>query len=220
VNVEVIEGRLVEAPSAGARAMDRRAFGEFVGPGGELASYALGWMTDRDHGQVSVGIGRGNPGGATFHAAVFNNGETYAFQLVDEPFEQVPEGGPNITAVEARAHDDLPFVWWVLDQVFERDRRAWWLRHWLLRTRSIQTAQVFDMSEPVLLIGHDADDDLWQLIGTTDAAPDGKVSHLSHAIDVDQTLLEVLNLKPGETASRKHVGGPWTRKVGYSPPTD
>jgi hypothetical protein len=38
VEIQVIEGRLVEAPTAGATGMDRRAFGEFVGPRGELAS--------------------------------------------------------------------------------------------------------------------------------------------------------------------------------------
>lgn len=200
--------------------MDRRAFGEFVGPQGELASYALGWTSGQDQhvGRISIGIGAGNPGGATFHAVVFDNENEYAFSLTDDPFDQVPQGGPDITAEQARAHEDLPFVWWVADHVFAQDRRAWWMRHWLLRSRCIQTAQVFELREPVLLIGHDADDGLWQLIGTTDAGSDGKIGHLSHAIDEDQSLLEVLNLRPGESASRPYPGGPWTRHTGY--PTD
>ena len=215
-----MEGRFVEALTVDASGMERRAFGEFVGPQGELASYALGWTTGQEQhiGRISVGIGAGNPGGATFHAVVFDHGNEYAFSLVDEPFEDVPEGGPDVTAEQARAHEDLPFVWWVADQVFARDRRAQWLQHWLLGTRCIQTAQVFEMSEPVLLIGHDADDGLWQLIGTTDAAADGKLGHLSHAIDEDQTLLDVLDLNPGESAIRQHPGAPWTRHTGY--PTD
>jgi hypothetical protein len=213
VNVQVIEGLFVEGLAPGAAVMDRRAFGEFVGPNGELASYAIGWMTDSDHGRISVGIGRGNPGGATFHAVVFANADSYAFQLVDEPFEEVREGGPHIGADAGRAHEDLPFVWWVIDCVFARDRRALWLRHWLLETMCIETRQVFEKHEPVLLIAHDSDDGLWQLIGITDAGPDGMIGHLSHAIDEDETLLDVLDLGPGELASRSSVGSAWGRRI-------
>lgn len=201
----------MEVPAADASGMERRAFGEFVGPQGELASYALGWTTGDEVGRISIGIGAGNPGGATFHAVVFNNGDEHAFSLVDEPFEQVSQGGPDITAAEAREHVDLAFVWFVADHVFAQDRRAWWLRHWLLGTRCIQTLQVFEMREPVLLIGHDAEDGIWQLIGSTDAGSDGKVAHLSHAIDEDQTLLDVLDLAPGESATRRKSGGRWSR---------
>jgi hypothetical protein len=217
MSARIFEGRLVEVPTAGATGMDRRAFGEFVGPGGELASYALGWTTGDppNRGRLSIGIGAGNPGGATVHAVVFDNGDGHAYSLVDAPFEHVPQGGPDLTADEARAHEDLPFIWWVADNVFSQDRRAWWLRHWLMGTRCIQTAQVFELSEPVLLIGNDDDDDLWQLIGTTDAASDGKIGHLSHAVDEDQTLLDVLDLAPGESATRNQRGGSWTRHRGY-----
>ena len=57
--------------------------------------------------------------------------------FVDEPFENVPEGGPDLTAEQARAHDTLPLIWWVADTVMEGDRRARWMRHWLLGTSSI-----------------------------------------------------------------------------------
>jgi hypothetical protein len=215
MQVQVVEGRLVEVPTVDASGMDRRAFGEFVGPRGELASYALGWATGHDHqvGRISIGIGAGNPGGATVHAVVFDNGGDYGFRLTDDPFERVPEGGPDLTAEQARAHPDLPFIWWVADHVFARDRRAWWMQHWLLRTNCIQTAQVFEKHEPVLLVAHDADDRLWQLIGTSDGAADGKVGHLSHAIDEDQTLLDILDLNPGETATRPSATAPWTRST-------
>ena len=83
--------------------------------------------------------------------------------------------------------------------------------HWLLGTNAIQTPQVFDLDEPILLVGNDADDDLWQLIGTSDADDDGKIAHLYHAVDEDATLLDVLDLAPGEQAVRGHVGGEWTR---------
>ena len=213
MDVVVEEGRLVEVPSPGASGVERRAFGEFVGPRGELASYALGWTTDADPvvGRITIGIGAGNPGGGTFHATVFLAEESYAFSLGDEPFERVPQGGPDLSAEQARAHPDLQFVWWVADIVMARDRRAWWMRHWLEGTRAIQTRQVFEREEPVLLVVNDADDELWQLIGSSDAGPDGLIGHLHHAVDEDPTLADVLDLEPGEQAIRERVGGGWTR---------
>ena len=215
MDIKVLEDRFVEVPTSEVTGMDRRAFGEFVGPRGELASYAFGWRTGAEPhvARLSIGIGAGNPGGGTFHAVVFDHGDGHAFSLIDEPFERVPQGGPDLTADRARAHEDLPFVWWVADHIMERDRRAQWMRHWLLGTRCIQTIEVFELREPILRIGNDADDGLWQLIGTTDAGS-GKVGHLHHAVDEDPTLVDVLDLAPGHSASRTHVGGPWTRHLG------
>ena len=216
VEIQVVEGSFVEVPIAGATGMDRRAFGEFVGPHGELASYAFGWITgDHSHvARMSIGIGAGNPGGGTFHAVMFDREDGHAFSLTDERFERVPEGGPDLTADAARRHEDLPFVWWVVDRVMERDRRAWWMRHWLEGTSCIQTGEVFQRREPTLLVCHDADDGTWQLIGATDADPaSGRVGHLHHAVDEDPTLIDVLDLEPGEEAARARPGGPWTRRV-------
>jgi len=215
VDVVIEEGRLVEVPTPAATGMDRRAFGEFTGSRGELASYAVGWATDADShvGHMTIGIGAGNPGGGTFHATVAADEDGHVFCLVDEPFEQVPEGGPDLTAEQARSHEDLPFVWAIADLAMERDRRAWWMRHWLEGTSAIQTREVFDRDEPVLLVSNDADDDLWQLIGTSDAGTDGQIGHLHHAVDEDPTLADVLDLAPGEQAVRDHVGGTWTRTV-------
>lgn len=190
--------------------MDRRAFGEFIGPGGELASYAVGWTTGSDPhvGRLSVGIGAGNPGGGTFHAVVFGHEDSHAYALVDDPFEKVPQGGPDLTAEQARVHEDLPFIWWVVDQVMERDPRAWWMRHWLLGTRCIQTVEVFEKHEPVLSVSHD-DDGLWQLIGSTDAGDEGRIGHLHHAVDEDPTLMDVLDLVPSTRRTRAALGQPW-----------
>jgi hypothetical protein len=164
VDIQVLEGRFVEEPTSEVTGVARRAFGEFVGPHGELASYAFGWTTGAEPhvARLSIGIGAGNPGGGTFHAVVFDHEGGHAFSLVDEPFERVPQGGRDLTADQARAHEDLPFVWWVADHVMKRDRRAQWMRHWLLGTHSIQT-------------------------------------------------IDVLDLAPGHSAIRTHVGGPWTR---------
>jgi hypothetical protein len=215
VKVQVLEGALVEVPAPGATGRDRRAFGEFVGPHGELASYAFGWVGGADPhvARLSVGIGAGNPGGGTFHAIVVPHGDGHAFCLIDESFEQVPQGGPDLTAGQARAHEDLPFVWWVADQVIEHDRRAWWMRHWLLRTTCIQTGEVFEQREPVLLVSHDVDDGMWQLIGCSDADPArGKIGHLHHAVDEDRTLIDVLDLALGSDAVRTGRGSPWSRR--------
>jgi hypothetical protein len=216
VEIKVLEGALVEAPTNAADGMDRRAFGEFVGPQGELASYAFGWTTGADPhvARLSVGIGAGNPGGGTFNALIVDNDGGHAFSLTDQPFERVPQGGPDLTADQARAHEDLPFIWWVTDQVMRRDRRARWMRHWLLGTNCIQTREVFERREPVLFVSHDADDGSWQLIGASDAdAGTGKIQHLHHVLDEDQSLLDVLDLPPAGSATRADVGSPWQIKA-------
>lgn len=213
MDIQVREGSLVEVPTADVSGMDRRAFGEFVGPRGELASYAFGWTTGADAqvARLSIGIGAGNPGGGTFHAVMFEHQDSYAFSLVNEPFERVPEGGPDLTAEQARAHEDLPFVWGVVDLVMERDRRAWWMRHWLLGTTCVQTREVFERREPVLYVRNDADDEPWQLIGATAAdAGTAKLGHLHHAVDEDPTLIDVLSLPPGRHARRAGPAEPWT----------
>jgi hypothetical protein len=214
----VEEGRLVEMPAPGATGMERRAFGEFVSHRGELASYAFGWTTGAESrvGRLTVGIGAGNPGGASFHAEVAWKEGGHAFRLVDEPFEDVPEGGPDLTADEARAHQDLEFVWAVADRVMWRDRRAWWMLHWVRGTMAISTREVFERSEPILLVANDADDELWQLIGPSDPGEDATVGHLHHAVDEDRTLVDVLDLEPGEEAVRQGVGAEWIRR--RSPP--
>jgi hypothetical protein len=85
------------------------------------------------------------------------------------------------------------------------------MRHWLLGTTCIQTLKVFELREPVLLISHDADDGIWQLIGASDAeGGTGKIGHLHHAVDEDPSLIDVLDLQPGHSAVRAGVGKPWT----------
>ncbi|MFE3258044.1 hypothetical protein ACFXPS_00035 [Nocardia sp. NPDC059091] len=213
MTVQVIPGRLLEAPTPGATGMDRRAFGEFIGPRGELASYAFGWTVGADPhaARFTVGIGAGNPGGGTFHAVVFVHDNTHAFALVDDPFENVPEGGPDLTADQARAHGDLPFVWWVVDNVMDRDPRAWWMRHWLLGTQCIESTEVFEKQEPILSVTNGAADNLWHLTGSTAATVDGPAGHLYHAIDEDPSLMDVLNLEPGSHSTRTAPGSPWIR---------
>lgn len=106
MEIGVEEGAFVEVPTADATGMDRRAFGEFVSHRGEMASYAFGWTTGADPhaGHLTIGMGVGNPGGGTFHARVVQHGDGHGLALTDEPFERVPEGGPDLTAAQARVH--------------------------------------------------------------------------------------------------------------------
>jgi hypothetical protein len=42
------------------------------------------------------------------------------------------------------------------DHVTQHDRRAWWMRHWLMVTTYIQTIEVFERRKPALLLSNDA----------------------------------------------------------------
>jgi hypothetical protein len=208
VKATVDEGRLVERPCPDCGGIERRAFGEFVSPRGELASYAIGWTSggehDRNVGYMTIGLGAGNPGGGSFHCDVFEQDGEYALLAVDRPFEDVPQGGPDLTREEALAHECIDFVWWVADEVMAQDRRARWMRHWLLGTRSFATTPVVEGSRPVQHVVRSADGE-WQLLcGTVEATSDTiAVHHLFHAVDRDPTLLDVLDLAPGERADRE-----------------
>ncbi|MFD8496782.1 hypothetical protein [Amycolatopsis sp. NPDC059657] len=93
----------------------------------------------------------------------------------------------------------------------QRDRRAWWMRHWLLRTTCVQTLEVFERRQPILFVKHDSDDDIWQLIGTSDAdSSTAKIGHSHHAIDEDPSLTDILDLPPGGSATRIGAGDPWS----------
>jgi hypothetical protein len=210
--MRIEEGRLIERECADCGGVERCAFGESVSPQGELASYALGWTSSHEErvGRLTVGIGAGNPGGGTFHVELRIDEDRWAMSLVDRPFEDVPEGGPDLSAEAARAHSDLRYIWYVAEEVLAQDRRAWWMEHWLRGTRSFATQPVLDGSEPVRFVVHDDEED-WQLLCGTVDADDPLVFHLHHALDRDPSLLEVLDLAPGERADRDEPGDPWER---------
>lgn len=202
----------MEAPNADASGVERRAFGEFVSGRGELASYAFGWETSQDHALMSVGIGAGNPGGGTFHLVVVKQDDEHiGFGLADEVFETVPQGGPHLTPEQADAHEDLPFVWHVGEAVMVKDRRAWWMQAWLSETLCTQTPQTAERREPVLVVERDVDETTWHLTGATESGVQRVTRHLHHALDEDPTLIDVLDLDPGESARRRAPGGRWTR---------
>ena len=211
--MHVEETRLVERPCSHCGRIERRAFGETESRHGELASYAIGWTSGHESqvGHMTIGMGVGNEGGGSFHIEIRIVDESWGMALVDLPFERVPEGGPDLSREEALAHDTLPFIWYVADEVMAQDRRAWWMLHWLEGTGAYMTGPVLRDEEPVLNVVHDDDGD-WQLLcGTVDPDEDGHFAHLFHPLDHDPVLLEVLDLEQGERADRDDRGRPWER---------
>jgi hypothetical protein len=210
----VEEGRLVarECPDCGN--VERRAFGEFVSTRDELASYAFGWTSGHEDlvGHMTIGIGAGNPGGGSFHSELRPTDDWYGFGLVDRPFEDVPQGGPDLTRDEALAHVDLEFIWFVADEVMAQDRRARWMEHWLLMTSSYVTVRVSRGSAPVRHVVRDSEGD-WKLLDDAPHGGEAEIMHLFHAVDEDPTLIEVLDLEPGRRAEREGPGEPWIRST-------
>jgi hypothetical protein len=209
------EGRLIEKPCPDCGHVERRAFGEVETDRGELASYALGWTSGHEDrvGYLTIGIGAGNAGGGSFHVEYRDLDDGPGMLLVDRPFEDVPEGGPDLTRDEALAHEDLDFVWVVADEVMLQDRRAWWMEHYVRATGAVATDTLVDGAVPVQHVVRD-DDGIWQLLCATPGSEEHANSlHLYHAVDRDQTLLEVLDLKPGERADRDEPGAAWQRSA-------
>lgn len=210
--MKITEGRLVDRVCPHCGGIERRAFGESVSSAGELASYAFGWTVGHDerYGAITIGIGAGNEGGGSFHATIRDHEGAYGMGLGDEPFEDVPEGGPDLTREQALEHPDLKYVWWVADEVMLQDRRASWMLHWLFATPARVTQEVYDGRERAETVARDADGG-WELSDRS-AEPGGtRDSQLHQALDRDQSLLDVLDLEPGQRAERRKLLGGWKR---------
>jgi hypothetical protein len=79
--------------------------------------------------------------------------------------------------------------------------------------------QVLEGSESILSVTHYADDHSWSFVGTTDAnVEDAMLVCLERVVDLDPTILEVADMAPGWRATRRVVGGPWSRSM--SPPDE
>ncbi len=210
--MRIEEGCLVESRCPDCGNLERRAFGESISDRGELASYALGWTAGHEDlvGWMTIGIGAGNPGGGTFHieVRVVDEDSGVGMGLVDTPFEDVPQGGPDLTRAEALAHPDIEYIWFVVDEVMEQDRRARWMEHWLLGTRAFVSARALDGAAPVRRVVHDHEQE-W-LLSDEQEATDVRLIHLFHALDRDPSLVELLVLEPGHEAVRSSVGDDWS----------
>jgi hypothetical protein len=161
---------------------------------------------------MTIGIGAGNPGGGSFHIELRKGDDGLVMRLVDRAFDRVPEGGPDLSREQALAHEDLPFIWHVADAVAAADRRYWWMEHWLWGTRTFATKDVVAGTLPVLHVVREIDDGEWQLLdGRPGSEQEAHLFHLHHALDRDASLLEVLDLEPGQRADRAAAGDSWRR---------
>ena len=76
-----------------------------------------------------------------------------------------------------------------------------------------RTTPVLDGSAPVQHVVRDHDGE-WQLMsGVPGDEEEVHVVHLFHALDRDQSLLEILDLEVGERADRDAPDGPWERQT-------
>lgn len=83
---------------------------------------------------------------------------------------------------------------------------------------ALSTLPVLEDEAPILLVSHDADDGMWQVLcGTTNEPDDGRLTCLGCLFELDPTLAEIADLPRGWEAYREAVGAPWSREPS---PTD
>jgi hypothetical protein len=80
-------------------------------------------------------------------------------------------------------------------------------------TTALTTVHVIEYSKPILLVTHDADDEMWQILcGTTDNPKDGRIVCLACMLMRDKTLAELADLPLGWIAFRDGPTQPWVRE--------
>ncbi len=78
---------------------------------------------------------------------------------------------------------------------------------------ALTTVQVLDDEAPVLLVSHDAEDGMWQVLcGTSNEPEDGRLTCLGCLFELDPTLAAIVDLPLGWEAYRESVGAPWQRE--------
>ena len=86
------------------------------------------------------------------------------------------------------------------------------MEQWLRGTSADVTTKVMEGVAPVLHVVRAADGG-WRLLDVPEADAGPLVTfHLFHALDHDQSLLDVFDLDPGRAASRDAVGERWKRR--------
>ena len=76
------------------------------------------------------------------------------------------------------------------------------------------TREVLERQEPILHVTHDADDQSWQFIGSTDGtAENGRVIALHEAVALDSSVLRLADLPIGWHAWRNSVEESWIREA-------
>jgi len=75
------------------------------------------------------------------------------------------------------------------------------------------TRQILEGTEPILHVTHDSDDHGWQFLGREAREEDGKIIALHEAVEMDPSILQLADLRPGWHAYRQSAQGPWTREA-------
>jgi hypothetical protein len=80
-------------------------------------------------------------------------------------------------------------------------------------TNAFLSNTVYNGSEPITYVSHDADDGAWQFLGASMDDGGGPVLVcLHHPIDSDPSLKELSDLPLGWCAERDAPGEPWRRR--------
>ncbi|HLK03962.1 MAG TPA: DUF4262 domain-containing protein [Candidatus Acidoferrum sp.] len=92
------------------------------------------------------------------------------------------------------------------------------LFHWKFQdsphANAFLSQTVYDGTEPVTYVSHDAEDGAWQFLGESMSDGGGPVvSCLHHPIDRDRSLEELADLPKGWCAERGKIGETWVRKI-------
>ena len=75
------------------------------------------------------------------------------------------------------------------------------------------TVNVLDGSLPIMLVAHDSDDGMWQVLcGTTNDPDDGCIACLGCLFERDRSIGALADLPLGWYAWREGPGKPWHRK--------
>jgi hypothetical protein len=73
------------------------------------------------------------------------------------------------------------------------------------------TRQVLEGAEPILHVTHDSDDHGWQFLGREAREEDAKINALHEAVELDSSVLQLADLRPGWHAWRDSIDSPWQR---------
>jgi hypothetical protein len=78
---------------------------------------------------------------------------------------------------------------------------------------AVTTVHVLESQLPIVLVTHDADDGMWQILcGTTNDPKDGRVVCLGCMFESDPSIGELADLPLGWRATRDGPGEPWHRE--------
>jgi hypothetical protein len=75
------------------------------------------------------------------------------------------------------------------------------------------TRQVLEGAEPILHVTHDSDGHGWQFLGRAVREEDAKIIALQEAVELDPSVLQLADLRPGWHAWRDSIDSPWQRQA-------